>query len=50
MPRLGPKHQFMLKHPIRLRIPNPHYQDISTGLLAKLLREAGIEREDWEGL
>ena len=49
-PYSGAKHQFMMKAPIRLRIPNPHHQDITAGLLARLLREAGITREDWEKL
>jgi hypothetical protein len=35
---------------IKLRIPNPHAQDISRGLLVRILRQAGIEREEWEVL
>jgi hypothetical protein len=31
-----------------LTIPNPHSGDISGALLAKILRQAGIERSDWE--
>ena len=49
-PYSGAKHQFMIKESIRLRIPNPHQEDITAGLLARLLREAGIAREDWEKL
>jgi hypothetical protein len=33
---------------IKLRIPNPHAQDISRGLLVRILRQACIEREEWE--
>jgi hypothetical protein len=35
---------------IKLRIPNPHTQDISRGLLVRILRQARIEREEWEAL
>jgi predicted RNA binding protein YcfA (HicA-like mRNA interferase family) len=44
----GSKHQFMVIHkkpPITL--PNPHQSDISVGLLAKILRDAGISRDQW---
>jgi predicted RNA binding protein YcfA (HicA-like mRNA interferase family) len=49
-PYSGAKHQFMVKASIRLRIPNPHHQDITAGLLARLLREAGVARDDWDRL
>ena len=49
-PYAGGKHQFMVKESLRLRIPNPHGVDIRRPLLAKLLREAGIDRADWERL
>jgi hypothetical protein len=29
---------------------NPHQADISRGLLARILRQAGIERDEWEKL
>jgi hypothetical protein len=32
----------------RLQIPNPHQGDISADLLVRLLRQAGISREEWE--
>ena len=32
------------------RIPNPHRGDISAGLLARILRDAGIQRSEWEKL
>jgi hypothetical protein len=31
-----------------IRVPNPHKGDIGTALLLRLLREAGISREEWE--
>lgn len=33
-----------------MRIPNPHQGDISRGLLTRILRQAGISREEWEKL
>lgn len=49
-PFSGGKHQFMVKGTLRLRLPNPHGQDVRQLLLAKLLREGGIDRADWERL
>lgn len=49
-PFSGKRHQFMLKETLRVRIPNPHQGDISKGLLATVLSEAGISREEWEQL
>jgi predicted RNA binding protein YcfA (HicA-like mRNA interferase family) len=49
-PFAGAKHQFMQRGSATVRLPNPHQTDISTGLLARILREAGIERVDWETL
>ncbi|PSB44547.1 hypothetical protein C7B80_20325 [Cyanosarcina cf. burmensis CCALA 770] len=46
----GKKHQFMIKGTLRLRIPNPHRGDISKGLLAQILAEAGISRDEWESI
>ncbi len=49
-PYSGSKHQFMLKGQLRVRIPNPHRGDIGRNLLRQILREAGIDREEWENL
>lgn len=49
-PFSGKKHQFMSRGALRVRIPNPHQGDISKGLLATVLAEAGISREEWEQL
>ncbi|MUL39447.1 type II toxin-antitoxin system HicA family toxin [Gloeocapsopsis dulcis] len=49
-PFSGKKHQFMSKGALRVRIPNPHQGDISKGLLATVLAEAGISREEWESI
>jgi hypothetical protein len=40
----------MLKHDITVRVPNPHQADIGKELLARILRQAKINRDDWEGL
>jgi hypothetical protein len=44
------KHQAMYRNERRLTIPNPHRGEVSKNLLAMLLREAGISREEWEKL
>lgn len=49
-PYAGGKHEFMQKGDFSLVVPNPHGSDIGPKLLSKLLRQAGIEREDWERL
>ena len=49
-PRPGTKHEVMIRGNISVRLPNPHPGDIRKGLLAKILREAGISREEWEKL
>lgn len=37
----------MTKGEQMLTIPNPHRGDIGVDLLAKILQQAGISREDW---
>jgi predicted RNA binding protein YcfA (HicA-like mRNA interferase family) len=49
-PYSGGKHQFMIKGMIRLRLPNPHQRDIGRELLARILKQAGIDRDTWEKL
>jgi predicted RNA binding protein YcfA (HicA-like mRNA interferase family) len=49
-PYAGGKHQFMVRDELRLVIPNPHAGEIGRDLLARLLRQAGISREEWEKL
>jgi predicted RNA binding protein YcfA (HicA-like mRNA interferase family) len=49
-PYAGGKHQFMVKGGLRVRIPNPHREDIGRNLLGEILREAGIEIAAWEEL
>jgi hypothetical protein len=33
-----------------LVLPNPHHRDIGSELLARILRQAGVSREDCEKL
>ena len=47
-PFSGGKHEFMQRGELSLTIPNPHGRDIGPNLLAKVLRQAGISREEWE--
>ena len=49
-PYVGGKHQYMVKGEIKLTIPNPHQGDISRDLLARILRQAGINKNEWERL
>ncbi len=46
----GTRHQIMARGTRRLRIPNPHQGDISRDLLARLLKQAGVSRAEWEAL
>ena len=46
-PRHGAKHDFMVKDRLKVRIPNAHTQDVGVGLLATMLRQAHISREEW---
>lgn len=49
-PTSGGKHQHMKKGDLTLTLPNPHKTDLGKPLLAKLLLQAGISREEWEKL
>ncbi len=46
-PFSGGKHLFMIKGDLRLTIPNPHRQDIGVDLLTRILRQGGIQRDEW---
>lgn len=49
-PYAGGKHEYMVKGEQKVYIPNPHSGDIGWHLLARILRQAGISREEWEQL
>jgi hypothetical protein len=40
----------MVRGEITIRVPNPHQADIGMELLSRLLRQAGIDRDEWEAL
>ena len=54
MPPFGPISRkdlirsFMIKGDATLTLPNPHRGDIGRELLARILRQAGISRKEWE--
>jgi len=41
------KERFMIKDDLVLTIPNPHRKEISIDLLSRILKRAGITREEW---
>lgn len=49
-PFTGAKHEFMVRDRHQVRLPNPHEGDLSKDLLIRLLKQAGITREEWEAL
>ena len=49
-PFSGGKHQFMIRGDVTIRVPNPHQGDIGKELLSRILRQAGISKEEWEQL
>ena len=46
-PYSGGKHMFMTKGSLKLRVPNPHKNDISKSLLSEILRQADISVNEW---
>ena len=48
-PYAGGRHPQMRKGDLTLIIPNPHEGDIGSGFLRRLLKQAGISRDEWEG-
>lgn len=44
----GPHPEYMIKGDRTLTLPNVHRGDIDRDLLARLLRQAGISRDEWE--
>lgn len=49
-PYAGGRHEFLVKGQLRLILPNPHLGEISKDLLARILRQANLTREEWEKL
>ena len=48
-PYSGGKHPQMRRGVVTVIIPNPHEGDVSVDLLKRLLRQAGVSREEWLG-
>lgn len=46
-PYSGGKHPFMIKGDVVLTLPNPHRKQIGVDLLSRILKEAGISRDEW---
>lgn len=40
-------HKFMKRGKALVKVPNPHEGDISVDLLSRILRQAGVSREEW---
>lgn len=49
-PYSGGNHQYLIRGETKLVLPNPHKGDISRSLLVRLLKQAGVTREEWERL
>ena len=49
-PFAGGRHAFMVRGERRLAIPNPHAGVVGMNLLGRILRQAGISREEWESV
>lgn len=48
-PFSGGRHQFMIKGRKKIRIPNPHGSgDIHISLVKEILRQAGIDIDEWD--
>ena len=46
-PYSGGRHPQMQRGDVTMIIPNPHDGDIRVDLLVRLLRQAGVSREEW---
>lgn len=49
-PYSGGRHLFMKKGSLKVRIPNKHQGDISAALVNEILRQAGIDKNEWDKL
>lgn len=46
----GKHPEFMIRGNTQLNLPNPHRGDIGINLLARLLDQAGVTREEWQSV
>lgn len=49
-PYSGGKHEYMVRGNTTITLPNPHQSDIGRDFLARILRQAGLTRDEWEKL
>lgn len=49
-PFRGKRHDFMAKGDATPRIPNPHKGEIGRDLLDRVLKQAGVSKEEWQKL
>ena len=49
-PVSGSKHQLMIRKNLRLVIPNSHASEVGKELLSRIIKQAGISRQEWEQL
>ncbi len=45
---IGGRHAFMVKGSLRLHIPNEHREAIGVSLLARILKQAGVDVDAWD--
>lgn len=48
-PYAGGRHPQMRREHVTVIIPNQHEGDIGVGFLRRILRQAGVSREEWLG-
>jgi len=46
-PYQGGKHPYMIRGNLVLTIPNPHRREIGVPLLSRILKRAGVGKEEW---
>ena len=46
-PYRGSKHPYMIRGNLVLTVPNPRRKDIGIALLSRILKQAGISKEEW---
>jgi predicted RNA binding protein YcfA (HicA-like mRNA interferase family) len=49
-PFSGSNHQFMIKDNLTVYLPNPHQSDIGKEFLIRILKQAKIDKTEWEQL
>ena len=49
-PYSGGRHLFMKRGSLKIHIPSKHKGDISVGLINEILRQAGIDKKEWDRL